>query len=566
MKKLYVFVLLILPAALLFTAVFLHNAHGPYWLSYNSDPEYLYLISSLTLAESKQTGSPGHPGSTLQILGAATLKISHALDFSEKDSLEFTVLKNPEFYLTIINTVLVTLNTLLLFIIGLTAFILTKNIWLSLLLQFSPFLSNNIIIDGLPRISPEPLLFFTGSLFLLILLKMIFSKNLSKSDHWYMIILALVSGFGMATKLTFVPLLIIPLVVLPKLRNKIWFLFLTVLSFVFWTLPIISQYEVLFNWYCTIITHAGFYGNGIPEILNLPNYFNNIINLCLLNPLLFLVWFFSAGFILRFGCFSAGGDKTARKLVWQDTSFRTSAAVAAAQMFAVLIVAKHPAGWYLAPVFSLSGFMLFLTFLYLQKINYFNNFNLKKGVFFIGIILLFSCAWRIVEIRNLFMQKLQIKQESLTVHQKVESDYKDYLKINCLFDPSYGPSSSPISALAFGDFFVNEGRYSEHLRKIYGNSYFYNALDKTFYIWAEEFAIEKIILRGNGNRIVFHLPALLEDVDKIICRSGSILHLRDVFGGQTETIYVLEGITLMWEKQFIPPPVVPFPMRTPSKR
>lgn len=565
MKKLYVFALLILPATLLFTAVFLHNAHGPYWLSYNSDPEYLYLISSLTLAESKQTGSPGHPGSTLQILGAATLKISHALDFSEKDSLEFAVLKNPEFYLTIINTVLVTLNTLLLFIIGLTAFILSKNIWLSLLLQLSPFLSNNIIIDGLPRISPEPLLFFTGSLFLLILLKMIFSKSLSKSAHRYMITLALVSGFGMATKLTFVPLLIIPLVVLPELRNKIWFLFLTGLSFVFWTWPIISQYEVLLNWYYNIITHNGFYGNGVPQILYLPNYFNNIINLCLLNPLLFLVWFFSAGFILRFGCFSAGVDKAARKVVWQDTSFRTLAAVATAQMFAVLIVAKHPAGWYLAPVFSLSGFMLFLTFLYLQKINYFNNFNLKKGVFFIVIILLFSCAWRIVEIRNLFMHKLQIRQESLAVYQKVESDYKDYLKIYCLFDPSCGPSSSPVSALAFGDFFVNEGRYSEHLRKIYGNSYFYNALDKTFYIWAEEFSIEKIILRGNGNRIVFHLPSLLENANKIICRSGSILHLRDIFGGQTETIYVLEGITLMWEKQFIPPPVVPFPMKTPQR-
>ena len=565
MKKLYVFALLILPATLLFTAVFLHNAHGPYWLSYNSDPEYLYLISSLTLAESKQTGSPGHPGSTLQILGAATLKISHALDFSEKDSLEFAVLKNPEFYLTIINTVLVTLNTLLLFIIGLTAFILSKNIWLSLLLQLSPFLSNNIIIDGLPRISPEPLLFFTGSLFLLILLKMIFSKSLSKSAHRYMITLALVSGFGMATKLTFVPLLIIPLVVLPELRNKIWFLFLTGLSFVFWTWPIISQYEVLLNWYYNIITHTGFYGNGVPQILYLPNYFNNIINLCLLNPLLFLVWFFSAGFILRFGCFSAGVDKAARKVVWQDTSFRTLAAVAAAQMFAVLIVAKHPAGWYLAPVFSLSGFMLFLTFLYLQKINYFNNFNFKKGVFFIGIILLFSCVWRIVEIRNLFMQKLQIREESLAVYQKVESDYKDYLKIYCLFDASYGPSSSPVSALGFGDFFVNEGRYSEHLRKIYGNSYFYNALDKTFYIWAEEFSIEKIILRGNGNRIVFHLPSLLEDGDKIICRSGSILHLKDVFGGQTETIYVIEGITLIWEKQFIPPPVIPFPMRTPQR-
>jgi hypothetical protein len=285
-----------------------------------------------------------------------------------------------------------------------------------------------------------------------------------------------------------------------------------------------------------------------------------------LNPLLFLIWFFSAGFILKFGCFSSGGDKAARKVFWQDTSFRILASVATAQMFAVLIVAKHPASWYLAPVFSLSGFMLFLTFLYLQRIDYFNNFNFKKVVFLIGIIFIFSGAWRIVEIRNMFMQKLQIKQESLAVYKKVESDYKDYLKISCLFDPSYGPSSSPINALALGDFFVNEGRYSEHLRKIYGNSYFYNALDGIFYIWAEESSIEKIILGGDGNRIVFHFPSLREDGDKIICKNGSILHLRDILGGQFETIYVLKGVILNWEKQFIPPSVVPFPMRTPQKR
>jgi len=285
-----------------------------------------------------------------------------------------------------------------------------------------------------------------------------------------------------------------------------------------------------------------------------------------LNPLLFLIWFFSAGFILRFGFFSAGGDKAARKVVWQDSSFIILAAVAAAQMFAVLIVAKHPASWYLAPAFSLSGFMLFLIFVYLKRIDYFNNVNFKKVLFFIGIIFIFSGAWRIVEIRNLFMQKLQIKQESLAVYQKVESNYKDYIKISCLFHPTYGASSSPANALALGDFFVNEGRYSEHLRNIYGNSYFYNALDKTFYIWAEEFSIEKIILKGDGNRIVFHLPSLREDGDKITCRSGLILHLRDVLGGQFETIYVLKGVTLNWEKQFIPPSVVPFPMRTPQKR
>ena len=99
MKKLYVFILLILPAILVFTAALLHYANGPYWIGFNSDPEYLYLVNSLALAESKETPTTGNPGTTLQMLGAATLKISHALDFSEKDSLEISVLKNSEYYL-----------------------------------------------------------------------------------------------------------------------------------------------------------------------------------------------------------------------------------------------------------------------------------------------------------------------------------------------------------------------------------------------------------------------------------------------------------------------------------
>ena len=66
MKKVHLFVLLILPAALVFTAAVLNYARGPYWISYNSDPEYLYLLSSLSLAESKQVETTKNPGTTIQ--------------------------------------------------------------------------------------------------------------------------------------------------------------------------------------------------------------------------------------------------------------------------------------------------------------------------------------------------------------------------------------------------------------------------------------------------------------------------------------------------------------------
>ncbi|PKN52600.1 MAG: hypothetical protein CVU55_05010 [Deltaproteobacteria bacterium HGW-Deltaproteobacteria-13] len=560
MKKLSVFVLLILPAVLAFTAGILHYAQGPYWLGSNVDPEYLYVLSSLTLAESKQTDTTGNPGTTLQMLGAATMKISHALDFSGKDSLEFAVLKNPEFYLTVMNALLVTFNTLLLFFIGLTAFTLTKNIWLSLLVQFSPFFSKNILIDGLPRVSPEPLLLFSSLLFVLILMRMVLSKNLLKSAHLYMIILALVSGFGVATKLTFLPLLIIPLFALPKLRNKIGFLFLTVFSFVLWTWPIISLYENLFNWYYRILTHTGYYGSGGSRIIYLEAYFQNIMNLFLGNPLFFLVWLSSTGFIMIFRWTSLGGEKAKRKAVWQDNILRILASLTVAQLLAVMMVAKHPAGWYLIPALGLSGLMLFLMLLYLQRLGYFNRFHSKKVVLFAGIIFISVTAWGMVDIKNVFMQNLQIKQESLAVYGKVESEYKDYHKFYQVFLSSYLASSSPVCALAFGNYFVNEGRYSGSLQKIYGDVYFYNALNKKFYNWTREFSMENFILEGHGSKIVFQFPSIPEYGDRIICKRGSILHLKDVFKGQPETIYILDGITLMREEnKETADPVSPFP-------
>jgi len=547
MKKLSVFVLLILPTVLVFTAVILHHTQGSYWISYNSDPEYTYLLSSLALTESKQAGTTGHPGTTLQILGAATLKITHALDFSDKDSLEFAVLKKPEFYLTVINIVLVTFNALLLFILGIVTLNLTKNIWLSLLLQLSPFLANTMIINGLPRISPEPLLLLAGLLFVLILIKMAFSENLSKSAHWYMIIMAFVAGFGVATKLTFIPLLIIPLFVLPGLRNRIGFVFLTGLSFVLWTWPIISQYKNLLDWYCKIVTHTGHYGLGNPGIIDPGLYLQNIISLFLRNPLFFLILFFSTGFILMSGLSFAGKEKAKKKNPWQNIFFRILAAITVAQLFAVLIVAKHYTDHYLLPVMSLSGLILFLIFVYLRQIDYFSRVNIKKLVILPGIFFIIGTAWRTDDIKNVIIQNIQVREEAMAVNQILEIEYKDYLII-----PIYR-CSSPICALAFGNFYINNGLYSESLQKIYGDACFFNGLNNgangNFHTWTRGFSMEDIILSGHADKIILQGSPLWFLGDTIASKSGLILKIKDVFGGSYETIYAIKDFEMTNEAQ-----------------
>lgn len=541
MKKISFFVLLVLPAVLVITAALLRYSNGPYWLTSNSDPGYTYLLSSLALTEFKQTGTTGHPGTTLQILGAAVLEISHALKFSEKDDLASSVLKNPEFYLSNIHIALLIFNAVLLFSIGLLAFKLTGSIGLSLLLQLSPFLSDTMLVYGVSRISPEALLLFSGLLFVLILMKMTFSVNLSESAFRYAVIFALVSGFGVATKFIFAPLLIIPMVVLPGWRNKIGFLLLTVICFVLWTLPMISQYGNLLKWYGRILTHTGTYGLGDSGFMSPQVYLQDIVDLVLRNILFFLIFLFSVWFILFFGWFSVRGDQEAGKAARGEMSFRILSAVTVAQLVSILIILKHPAERYLLSVLSLSIFMPFLMLVYLKRRDDLRQINFKKIAVF-GVVLLTLCGiWRMMEIRDTFMENEQIREEALAVHRKMESEYKDYMKIYCIF-----LSSSPVGALAFGNYFAIEGLYTEALQKIYGDVYFFDPFNKKFYNWTKDFVIEDTILKGKGSRIVFHFPSLREYGEQIVCSTGSVLHMKDVFGGQYETIYVLDGITLMW--------------------
>jgi len=509
---------------LVFTAALLRHASGPYWISFYSDPEYVYLVKFLATAESKETLTTGHPGTTLQMLGAAIIRIVHALDFAEKDNLELAVLKNPEFYLNIINAVLVILNAIMLFVVGLVTFRLTHNIWLSLLLQYSPFFSNTILCKGLTSVSPEALFLFTSMFFLMILVRMIFNNNLARAMPLYVIALAMICGFGMATKLTFCFLLIIPLIVLPKIRNKIVFLFLTLICFMFWIVPIISQYKILFEWYYRIVAHSGYYGLGEREFINFTTYFRNIANIFLGNPLFCLIWLFSVYFILRFRKFLA--DKLPYKLLL---------AVAVTELTAVLITSKHGYDYYLLPVLSLSGLTLFLIFLCLQSIDYFKQHNIKKVFIFSCIFFIFCGLWRIVDMKYIYIQKIELKKESLMIYQKLADEYKDYLEIIPV------RASSPLGALAFGNYFINNGLYSESLQKIYGEKYFYNGLEGKFHTWTREFLIEDTVFKRNGYKIIILGPASGKNTGMLI-NTGSFLRFQSAYEGEYGAIYILKDI------------------------
>jgi hypothetical protein len=63
----------IIPFGLTCLSLVLTKHHGPYFLRNNFDPDYNYLLNSLSLLKLQTPRHTDHPGTTLQLLGAVVL-------------------------------------------------------------------------------------------------------------------------------------------------------------------------------------------------------------------------------------------------------------------------------------------------------------------------------------------------------------------------------------------------------------------------------------------------------------------------------------------------------------
>lgn len=501
MKKLYYVLLLFFPLLLLVTAVFLNNARGPYWLGSNSDPEYVYLLNAANLAGLKGVGHIDHPGTPVQVLGAVTIRIVHFFNFSSDIDWRTDVLQRPEYYLKAINVVMIVLNVLMILCLGMFTYFLTKNFWFSLWLQLSPFFSVTLLQFGLTRVTPEPLLFFSSSLMIMVLVFVLkaHSDNLSTAGENVIIvfIFGIIIGFGIACKVTFIPLVLIPLILLPKIKNKILYLFAAVISFVIFTLPIIRMYPRFFDWIFNLLTHSGHYGSGPSKIISTHKYIKNIKHLLVGNPFFSIILVLALVIVIMTLLIPR-----LRKAHCSSIHFKLLAAVAVAQVFGLLMVSKHSAHHYLLPVLNLSGMAFFLIILYFKHLLDQYNINPKTlaASTAIFLVFLFVLANPVGQLNKRITRLKNLKERSLAIHQQVKNNYQDYVKI------FYYGSSSPEYALKFGND-LSRSYHSETLEKLYKNVYFYDIWKKQFAGFDYNQAIPfDSIRKKHGDKIVFQGP------------------------------------------------------------
>jgi len=497
--------------------------------NYPNDPEYIYLMNAFCICDGQNVGHIDNPGTTLIQIGAGTMGVMHLFANPKNETIVEQVLKNPNEYIEGIRKVIVVLNTIFLLFIGWVVYKKTRSIWPALMLQLSTLLSVFILELSWAKLSPEPLLFSITGVY--VILVFIYYLEQEKTKWKYVILFALVTGAGLATKATFLPLIILPLFILPTVRKKIFYLLGIVPSFVLFTIPIIPQYGRMFFWFRDMITHSGIYGNGEKGIIDTKTFIPNIQSI--------LTFYSGFTIVLLLGILSLciGYFFGKRKNVSKDLKFLTGLIVTF--VAGILLVAKHYGGnHYLIPVVLLAGITLYFILNIIKQIfdyKVLHSFLLPVIVLaFVGYI-----AWN--HPSNIRVMNKEYKTASKDIDAAnlwVERNYEDYIQI-----VNYTYCLNKYTGLKFGTDYANGGIYP-HLKKLFPKIYIYELPSNTYISWNLKTSLDDIV-EMNGNKILLmNGPSDSSQVAEMEQRG---FPLKMVYKDNTQNIYILDTL------KYIPP-------------
>ena len=373
--------------------------------NYPNDPEDTYLINALCICNGQGVGHIDNPGTTLMQLGAGIIEFMHLISNPNKEPLVEQVLKNPNEFIDGIRKALVVLNSIMLFLLGWFVFKKTQSFWVALFFQISTIFSTFILFVIWAKLSPEPLLFSVTCIYVILVLYYYLEQE--KNQWKYVIYFALITGAGLATKATFLPLVIFPLFILPTIKKKSYYLLGIVPSFVLFTIPAIHEYNRMFSWFTSLISHSGIYGHGERGIIDTKTYLPNIQSILHNNPIIPIILFVGISTL----CISYFLRK--KEKIGLDIKFL--AGLLSTFLLATLTVAKHYGGnHYLIPVLLLTGITLYLIINIINKIF---NLRILNTYLFPILVLAFTgfIAW------NHPKKLLALNQQNKLVSTEIDS-------------------------------------------------------------------------------------------------------------------------------------------------
>ncbi len=250
--------LAILPVLVVLVPSLYRGAGGPFYAWYRIDPQYAYLLNSLMVDCGQNPRHIDHPGTTVQeigglIIGAMALLRGHSPICPIEE-----VLSQPEIYLAGLVTIFELGIAALMFAFSLRLYALGRNLCACLAFQFSLVGSTTVAVQ-LDRFTPEPMMIATVLAMGLAALPLLLRSRAERPHD--AILLGGLFGFGLETKLTFAPLVLLVLL-FNSGKSKLKFLAAGAAVFIVAALPIINMSRKFLGWVVGLAIHSGRYGEG----------------------------------------------------------------------------------------------------------------------------------------------------------------------------------------------------------------------------------------------------------------------------------------------------------------
>lgn len=356
--------LLLIPVATIALAWHVRELMLPVYMS-NHDPDYAYLFNGISILNLVAPGHIDHPGTSVQIMVALVLKAMYPLSGGKE--IATWVLQDPEKHLLLISHVFAAMIAGAVYLAGITVYRLTRSMTSALLTQMPPVVFG-VLVQALPRINPEPMLVAVSMLMAVYLAKLALEKEATRNVA-YARSLGLLSGLGVATKLTFGPVVLVPLVAFMGWQPRARFVWFTIAAFILATLPLlltlpvfISYYRFM-RWVLNLFLGSGIYGQGPSTVVNADVFIAGLQDILSNQPLyLLIVGVAMVTLAIAFLRHRSGKEKENRKPV-----VRVLTGLAMMHILMIILFAKHPQhDRYLAVTLGLSGFTLAVACEYLK--------------------------------------------------------------------------------------------------------------------------------------------------------------------------------------------------------
>ena len=336
------------------------------------------------------------------------------------------------------------------------------------------------------------LLIFSVLLLISVIISYTSRENLNTGTNVkYIILFGLICGFGLATKISFFPLLIIPLILIKRISFKALFCLVTLIFFLIFIIPVISgdhSFQYI-RWLKNLITHSGKYGTGENNFVNTQDFFKNIRTIFFKEPV------FGWSYILISLTFLIQFFPRFKQRVRANKYFGLLTGIFLAMTIQIIIVCKHFELHYLIPIY------LFIV-LGLYVVNsiaggFFPDAFKKTKLIYLYVIMIIIFCYQIPAYIKSASYYSDRKDASRSFIQHVDKDYQHTLIVG-----SYGASGKEF-ALYLGSVFggTQKSNYYSKLKSMFPENYYYDKWSKNLNNVSDSVALRNNLI--SSDKFVF---------------------------------------------------------------